>query len=77
MALLHLRVVSPADLSAQVLPILRDQPGATNVVHLPGAAVEPAVDASGPVRNRHAPGRMDDGKWTSRRGKGYLSIDAA
>ena len=44
MALLHLRVVSPADLSAEVLPILRDQPGATNVVHLPGAAVEPAGD---------------------------------
>ena len=73
MALLHLRVVSPVGLSAQVLPILRDQPGATNVVRLPGAA----VDASGPVRNRHAPGRMDDGKWTSRRGKEYLSIDAA
>ena len=35
MALLHLRVVSPADLSAEALLILRGQPGATNLVHLP------------------------------------------
>jgi hypothetical protein len=44
MALLHLRVVSPADLRAEVLVILRDQPGATNLLHLPGVAVEPAGD---------------------------------
>jgi len=44
MALLHLRVVSPADLSAEVLVILRDQPGATNLVHLRGVAMEPAGD---------------------------------
>ena len=44
LALLHLRVVSPADLSAEALLILRGQPGATNLVHLPGVAVEPAGD---------------------------------
>jgi uncharacterized hydrophobic protein (TIGR00271 family) len=44
MSLLHLRVVSPSDLSAEVLVIFRDQPGATNLVHLPGVAVEPAGD---------------------------------
>jgi uncharacterized hydrophobic protein (TIGR00271 family) len=44
MALLHMRVVSPADLSAEVLLILRGQPGATNLVHLRGVAMEPAGD---------------------------------
>jgi hypothetical protein len=39
-----MRVVSPAGLSAEVLPILRDQPGATSIVPLPGAAVAPASD---------------------------------
>jgi hypothetical protein len=37
--LLHLRVVSPADLSADVLLILRGQPGAINLVHLPRVAM--------------------------------------
>ena len=36
--------MSPADLSAEALLILRGQPGATNLVHLPGVAVEPAGD---------------------------------
>ena len=36
--------MSPAGLSAEVLLILRGQPGATNLVHLPGVAMEPAGD---------------------------------
>jgi uncharacterized hydrophobic protein (TIGR00271 family) len=44
MSLLHLRVVSPADLRDEVEAILRGQPGATNLVVLPGAAREPSGD---------------------------------
>ena len=44
MSLLHVRVVSPADLRDEVEAILRGQRGATNLVVLPGAAREPGGD---------------------------------
>ena len=44
MSLLHVRVVSPAPLSGEVEAILSRQPGATNIVVLPGAAREPSGD---------------------------------
>lgn len=44
MSLLHLRVVSPASLSTPVEAVLRRQPGATNIVVLPGAARSPNGD---------------------------------
>jgi uncharacterized hydrophobic protein (TIGR00271 family) len=44
MSLLHVRVVSPARLSAQVETVLTAQPGATNIVVLPGVAREPNGD---------------------------------
>jgi uncharacterized hydrophobic protein (TIGR00271 family) len=44
MSLLHVRVVSPEDLSGEVEAILQRQPGATNVVVLHGAARQPAGD---------------------------------
>ncbi|HEY1642913.1 MAG TPA: DUF389 domain-containing protein [Streptosporangiaceae bacterium] len=44
MSLLHLRVVCPADLRSGVTGILREQPGATNLVVLAGAVAEPAGD---------------------------------
>ena len=40
----HLRVVSPAEQTDAVLRVVREQPGATHVVVLRGAAVEPAGD---------------------------------
>jgi uncharacterized hydrophobic protein (TIGR00271 family) len=44
MSLLHVRVVSPARLSAEVEAILNRQPGATNIVVLPGVARSPSGD---------------------------------
>ncbi len=44
MALLHIRVVSPARLSHEVETILSRQPGATNIVVLPGVARAPRGD---------------------------------
>jgi uncharacterized hydrophobic protein (TIGR00271 family) len=44
MSLLHVRVVSPAHLSPEVEAILSREPGATNVVVLPGVAREPSGD---------------------------------
>ncbi|MGH3261543.1 MAG: DUF389 domain-containing protein [Trebonia sp.] len=44
MALLHVRVVSPASLRREVEAILTGQPGATNVVMLPGVARAPEGD---------------------------------
>ena len=44
MSMLHVQVVSPADLSGEVEAILRGQRGATNLVVLPGAAREPGGD---------------------------------
>ena len=44
MSLLHLRVVSPADLRDEVEALLRGQRGTTNLVVLPGAAREPGGD---------------------------------
>lgn len=44
MSLLHVRVVSPARLSHEVETILNRQPGATNIVVLPGAARSPSGD---------------------------------
>ncbi len=44
MSLLHMRVVSPARLSRQVEAILSRQPGATNIVVLPGVARNPSGD---------------------------------
>ena len=44
MSLLHVRVVSPAHLSQEVETILSHQPGATNIVVLPGVAREPSGD---------------------------------
>ena len=44
MSLLHLRVVSPAHLSQEVEAILSRQPGATNIIVLPGVARDPSGD---------------------------------
>jgi uncharacterized hydrophobic protein (TIGR00271 family) len=44
MSLLHVRVVSPAHLSHEVEAILSRQPGATNIVVLPGVARAPGGD---------------------------------
>jgi uncharacterized hydrophobic protein (TIGR00271 family) len=44
MSLLHVRVVSPDRLSREVEAVLSRQPGATNLVVLPGAAREPSGD---------------------------------
>jgi uncharacterized hydrophobic protein (TIGR00271 family) len=44
MSMLHVRVVSPADLSDEVEEILRRQSGATNLVVLPGGARDPGGD---------------------------------
>jgi uncharacterized hydrophobic protein (TIGR00271 family) len=41
---LHLRVMCPAERTEDVLGVLRGQPGAAHLVHLPGAAVAPAGD---------------------------------
>jgi uncharacterized hydrophobic protein (TIGR00271 family) len=41
---LHLRAVSPVDVTDRVLAVLKEHPGATHVVLLRGAAVEPAGD---------------------------------
>jgi uncharacterized hydrophobic protein (TIGR00271 family) len=41
---LHLRLVVPAERADAVLADLTSSPAVTNVVHLPGAAVEPAGD---------------------------------
>ncbi|MGH3621956.1 MAG: DUF389 domain-containing protein [Sciscionella sp.] len=42
--MLHLRVVCPTAGTPAVLRVLRDEPGATHLVHLPGASVVPAGD---------------------------------
>jgi len=42
--MLHLRAVCPAELTDAVLGLLRERPGATHVVLLPGAAVSPPGD---------------------------------
>ncbi len=44
MSLLHLRVVSPAHFSHEVEAILSRQPGATNIIVLPGVARDPSGD---------------------------------
>ena len=44
MSLLHIRVLSPVGLSQEVEAILQRQPGATNIVVLPGAARSPHGD---------------------------------
>jgi uncharacterized hydrophobic protein (TIGR00271 family) len=41
---LHLRAVSPVDITDRVLAVLKEHPGATHVVLLRGAAIEPAGD---------------------------------
>jgi uncharacterized hydrophobic protein (TIGR00271 family) len=41
---IRLRVLCPSERSADVVAVLRDDPGATHVVVLPGSAVEPAGD---------------------------------
>jgi uncharacterized hydrophobic protein (TIGR00271 family) len=41
---LHLRILVPSDLTGDVLTLLRQTAGATNVVHLPGAALDPPGD---------------------------------
>ncbi|HEX3489989.1 MAG TPA: DUF389 domain-containing protein [Streptosporangiaceae bacterium] len=43
--MLHVRVASPANQTAQVVSLLADSPGVVNLVVLPGAAREPAGDA--------------------------------
>ncbi|RZQ65587.1 DUF389 domain-containing protein [Amycolatopsis suaedae] len=42
--MLHLRAVSPPDRTAEVIELLRGHRGATHLVVIPGAAVEPAGD---------------------------------
>ena len=44
MSWLHVRVVSPAHLSPEVEAILSRQPGATNIIVLPGVARTPSGD---------------------------------
>jgi uncharacterized hydrophobic protein (TIGR00271 family) len=44
MSLLHVRVISPVHLSPEVQAILSRQPGATNLVTLPGVARAPSGD---------------------------------
>jgi len=44
MSLLHFRVISPVRLSPEIQAILSRQPGATNLVMLPGAARAPSGD---------------------------------
>jgi hypothetical protein len=41
---LHMRVIAPAERSAEVRELLLAEPGATHVVVLPGAAVQPPGD---------------------------------
>jgi uncharacterized hydrophobic protein (TIGR00271 family) len=41
---LHFRVIAPSSLTAAVVESFRQEPGATNVVVLPGASVEPVGD---------------------------------
>ena len=43
--MLHVRVASPANQTAQIVSLLADSPGVINLVVLPGAAREPAGDA--------------------------------
>jgi len=43
--MIHLRVVSPPDLTGTVMPMLRAEPAVLNVVMLPGAASHPDGDA--------------------------------
>ena len=42
--MIRLRVLCPSGRAAEVVTVLRDDPGATHVVVLPGSAVEPAGD---------------------------------
>ncbi len=42
--MIALRLISPPETTPLLLEVLRDQPGATHVVLLPGAALEPAGD---------------------------------
>ncbi len=42
--MLALRLLCPSDLAPALLDVLREQPGATHVVHLRGAAVDPPGD---------------------------------
>ena len=42
--MIHLRIVAPADVTEEVLALLRDAPGALNLIHLPGAAEKPDGD---------------------------------
>jgi hypothetical protein len=44
MSLLHVRVISPAHFGQEVEAILSRQPGATNIVALPGVARDPSGD---------------------------------
>jgi hypothetical protein len=44
MSFLHVRVISPAHFSQKVAAILNRQPGATNIVVLPGVARDPSGD---------------------------------
>ncbi|HWJ83634.1 MAG TPA: DUF389 domain-containing protein [Nocardioides sp.] len=42
--MLHLRITGPADLTGQAVRFLADDPAVTNLVHLPGAALDPVGD---------------------------------
>ena len=42
--MLHVRIVSPADRTSDVIAVLRADVGVTNIVLWPGAAIEPAGD---------------------------------
>lgn len=42
--MLALRLICPAGLTPGLVEVLRNQPGATHLVHLPGAALEPPGD---------------------------------
>ncbi len=41
---MHLRIVASPELVDNVIELLRNEPGATNVVHFPGAVQEPSGD---------------------------------
>jgi uncharacterized hydrophobic protein (TIGR00271 family) len=59
--MLHLRLITPVELTRRVIELLRDNPAATHVIVLPGAAQEPAGDVVlCDVAREGADGVLDD-----------------
>lgn len=59
--MLHLRVLCPAERSEQVRRLLFDEPGATHLTVLPGAAVQPPGDVVEAALTRECADRVLDG----------------